>query len=82
MTLSARLWKRGLNPHLVKRSGANMVRSLVNTRGQESLAEYREYRKRNPTRDGYALRHARYAIAWMRLMPNGGHWAAICHDGG
>lgn len=64
-TLSDRLWARGLNPHLVKRSGDNMVRSIVNMRGYESLAVYRDSIKK----DGNAqsvLRIARAAVKRQR----------------
>lgn len=70
-TLKDRLWARGLNPYLVKRSGANMVRSIVNMRGHESLAIYRD----NIRKGGNAksvLRIARAAVKRQRECLQ--HW--------
>ena len=66
-TLKDRLWKRGLNPHLVQRSRDNLIRAFYNMRGLESLEVYRDYVRRNPPeRKSYAVRMARAAVKSMR----------------
>lgn len=64
-TLKDRLWARGINPYTVKRSGANMVRSIVNMRGHESLAAYRDNIKKGGNAST-VLRLARFAMARQR----------------
>lgn len=64
-TLKDRLWARGMNPYMVKRSGANMVRAIVNMRGYEDLSEYRKRLKAGDNPDT-VVRLARFAMIRQR----------------